>query len=102
MKVGQPDKSFRGAVDWVADVLEWARTAKVRCVIDNPGHLLKPETTSRSTSICRKQMLVIPRQALMRVEGRPSSLWRPDSAGLMALLSSSGARWWPMKSMTAI
>jgi cobalt-zinc-cadmium efflux system membrane fusion protein len=72
VKVGAyPDKSFRGAVDWVADVLDPVlRTAKVRCVIDNPGHLLKPEMyESVNINVPGKQMLVIPRQALMRVEG---------------------------------
>jgi cobalt-zinc-cadmium efflux system membrane fusion protein len=65
-----PDKAFRGVVDWVADVLDPVlRTAKVRCVIDNPGHLLKPEMyESVNIEVPGKQMLVIPRQALMRVE----------------------------------
>lgn len=72
VKVGAyPDKTFRGTVDWVADVLDPVlRTAKIRCVMDNPGHLLKPEMyESVNIEIPGKQMLVIPRQALMRVEG---------------------------------
>jgi cobalt-zinc-cadmium efflux system membrane fusion protein len=72
VKVGAyPDKTFRGVVDWVADSLDPVlRTAKVRCVIDNPAHLLKPEMyESVNIAVPGKHMLVIPRQALMRVEG---------------------------------
>ena len=44
IKVGAyPDRTFHGRVDWVADVLDPAtHTAKVRCIVDNPEHLLKP------------------------------------------------------------
>jgi cobalt-zinc-cadmium efflux system membrane fusion protein len=72
VKVGAyPDKTFHGVVDWVAHVLDPVlRTAKVRCIIDNPDHLLKPEMyESVSIALPGKHMLAIPRQALMRVEG---------------------------------
>ena len=66
-----PGKTFDGVVDWVADVLDPVlRTAKVRCIVDNPNHLLRPEMyESVSIAIPGKQMLAIPRQALIRVEG---------------------------------
>ncbi len=66
-----PDKVFRGTVEWVADVLDPAQhTAKVRCIVDNVEHLLKPEMYERvDIAVPGKQMLVVPRPALMRVDG---------------------------------
>jgi cobalt-zinc-cadmium efflux system membrane fusion protein len=65
-----PGKTFRGVVDWVADVLDPVlRTAKVRCVIDNPERLLKAELyESISITVPGKQVLVVPRHAVMRSE----------------------------------
>jgi cobalt-zinc-cadmium efflux system membrane fusion protein len=64
-----PDKLFRGTVDWVADVLDpTLHTAKVRCIVDNSEHLLRPEMyESLKISVPGKNVLAIPRQALMRV-----------------------------------
>jgi cobalt-zinc-cadmium efflux system membrane fusion protein len=63
-----PDQAFHGVVDWVADVLDPVlRTAKVRCVIDNPNRLLKAELyESISVTVPGKQVLVVPRDAVMR------------------------------------
>jgi multidrug efflux pump subunit AcrA (membrane-fusion protein) len=65
-----PGKTFHGVVDWVADVLDPAtHTAKVRCIIDNPEKLLKPEMyESLSVSVPAKKTLAIPRQALLRAD----------------------------------
>jgi cobalt-zinc-cadmium efflux system membrane fusion protein len=65
-----PNLHLHGVVDWVASALDPVlRTAKVRCIIDNPDHLLKPEMyESLRISVPGKRMLAIPRQALMRVE----------------------------------
>src|SRR5207253_9010213 len=42
--VAYKDKTFPGKVDWVAGMLDsTSRTAKVRCTLDNPDKLLKPE-----------------------------------------------------------
>jgi len=64
-----PDKVFHGTVDWVADVLDpMLHTAKVRCIVDNADHLLKPEMyEALKISVPGKHMLMIPRRALMRV-----------------------------------
>jgi cobalt-zinc-cadmium efflux system membrane fusion protein len=64
-----PEKIFRGTVDWVADVLDpTLHTAKVRCIVDNAEHLLKPEMyEALKISVPGKHMLAIPRPALMRV-----------------------------------
>lgn len=65
-----PDRSFHGTVDWVSDVLDPVlHTAKVRCVIDNPNHLLKPEMyEALQISVPGKHVLAIPRQALLRLD----------------------------------
>jgi multidrug efflux pump subunit AcrA (membrane-fusion protein) len=63
-----PGKTFKGVVDWVSDVLDPAlHTAKVRCIIENPERLLKPEMYEAvSISVPGKHMLAIPRAALLR------------------------------------
>jgi membrane fusion protein, heavy metal efflux system len=65
-----PDRTFHGVVDWVSDVLDPVlHTAKVRCVVDNPEHLLRPEMyESLSISVPGKHVLAIPRQALLRLD----------------------------------
>ncbi len=65
-----PDRTFHGVVDWVSDVLDPVlHTAKVRCIVDNPEHLLKPEMyESLSISVPGKHVLAIPRQALLRLD----------------------------------
>jgi cobalt-zinc-cadmium efflux system membrane fusion protein len=64
-------KVFHGTVDWVADVLDpTLHTAKVRCIIKNPDHLLKPEMyEALKISVPGKDVLAVPRRALMRVGG---------------------------------
>jgi cobalt-zinc-cadmium efflux system membrane fusion protein len=66
-----PDKAFRGRVEWVSDVLDPVQhTAKVRCIVDNHERLLKPEMYERvDIAVPGKQMLVVPRNALLRVDG---------------------------------
>jgi cobalt-zinc-cadmium efflux system membrane fusion protein len=65
-----PDKTFHGVVDWVADVLDPVlHTAKVRCIIDNPEHLLKPEMyEALRISVPGKHVLAVPRRAVMRLD----------------------------------
>jgi cobalt-zinc-cadmium efflux system membrane fusion protein len=64
-----PDKVFHGKVDWVSDVLDPVlHMAKVRCVVDNAEHLLRPEMyEALKISVPGRHMLAIPRPALMRV-----------------------------------
>jgi membrane fusion protein, heavy metal efflux system len=66
-----PKKAFHGVVDWVSDVLDPVlRTAKVRCIIENPEHLLKPEMYEAvNISVPGRHMLSIPRPALLRSQG---------------------------------
>jgi cobalt-zinc-cadmium efflux system membrane fusion protein len=65
-----PEKTFAGTVDWVSDVIEPVqRVAHVRCVIQNPEHLLKPEMYEQLTIFTPgKRALAVPRKAVMRVD----------------------------------
>jgi cobalt-zinc-cadmium efflux system membrane fusion protein len=82
-----PDKIFHGSVDWVSDVLDpELHTARVRCIIDNSEHLLRPEMyESLRVEVPAKRTLAIPREALLRV-GRETVVFvatgkvRPDGA----------------------
>ncbi len=63
------DKSFTGRVDWVSGMLDPAtRTAKVRCVFDNPGKELRPEMyTTMQIAVDPRRALAIPESALLRL-----------------------------------
>jgi cobalt-zinc-cadmium efflux system membrane fusion protein len=63
------EKRFAGRVDWVSGILDPAtRTAKVRCVFDNPGKELRPEMyTSMQISVDPRRALAIPESALLRL-----------------------------------
>lgn len=67
--VAYPDKVFEGTVDWVSDTLDPAtRTAKVRCVIPNPEHLLKPEMFATvSIAVAGEKKLAVPRSAVLHL-----------------------------------
>jgi cobalt-zinc-cadmium efflux system membrane fusion protein len=63
-----PERVFRGTVDWISDALDPVqRTAKVRCVLANPGGLLRPEMygTARISAPIRRA-LTVPREAILR------------------------------------
>jgi cobalt-zinc-cadmium efflux system membrane fusion protein len=63
------DKPFTGRVDWVSGMLDAAtRTAKVRCVFDNPSKVLRPEMyTTVQISVAPRRALAIPESALLRL-----------------------------------
>src|SRR5664280_116205 len=67
--VTYPDKVFEGKVDWISEMLDpVTRTARVRCTLPNPEHLLKPEmfaTASITTS--GKKTLAVRRDAVVRL-----------------------------------
>jgi RND family efflux transporter MFP subunit len=67
--VGSPERVFTGVVDWVSDQLDpTTRTARVRCVLPNPDHLLKPEMYATvSIAVGERRELAIPRSALLRL-----------------------------------
>jgi multidrug efflux pump subunit AcrA (membrane-fusion protein) len=64
-----PDRTFRGRIDWVSDVLDPAtRTAKVRCAIENPERLLRPEMAPvLSIGLPSHHHVAVPRDALLRL-----------------------------------
>jgi cobalt-zinc-cadmium efflux system membrane fusion protein len=65
-----PDKRFPARVAAVGEVLDPAtRRVQVRCVLDNPQHLLKPEMYARVTPLAdsRVKLPRIPNSALLTV-----------------------------------
>ncbi len=62
-------KVFPSKVEWVSGTLDPAtRTAKVRCVLDNPDRAFKPEMyATLSISVEERKALAIPRGALVRL-----------------------------------
>ncbi len=67
-----PGRQFDGHVDWVADVLDpVSHTAKVRCLVENTDHKLKPEMYEAvEINVAGKQVVAVPREAVMRIEGQ--------------------------------
>lgn len=67
--VSYPDRQFTGRVDSIAGALDaGTRTMRVRCTIQNPGHLLRPEmfaAVAIATDTTPK--LAIPRTSVVRV-----------------------------------
>jgi cobalt-zinc-cadmium efflux system membrane fusion protein len=64
-----PGKVFPAKVEWVSGTLDPStRTAKVRCVLDNPDRSLKPEMyATLFISVDERKSLAIPRSALLRL-----------------------------------
>jgi cobalt-zinc-cadmium efflux system membrane fusion protein len=67
-----PDETFSGKVDWISAALDpVARTARVRCILANPNHKLKPEMYQRvSISVAGQKLLAIPRRSVLRLGGQ--------------------------------
>ena len=67
--VAYKDKIFEGKVDWVSGMLDsTSRTAKVRCTLDNPDKLLKPEMYATvQLSVEERRAMAIPRESILRL-----------------------------------
>ncbi len=67
--VAYKDKVFEGKVDWVSGMLDsTSRTAKVRCTLDNPDKLLKPEMYATvQLSVEERRAMAIPRESILRL-----------------------------------
>jgi cobalt-zinc-cadmium efflux system membrane fusion protein len=67
--VAIPDRTFDGTVDYVGEMLDpVSRTLKVRCVLDNKDHALKPEMyATAAISVDARTGLAIPRAAVLRL-----------------------------------
>jgi len=80
---GCPESPVKTKVDWISGVLDPAtRTAKLRCVIPNRSHLLRPEMFAKVTlQVPQQKALAIPRTALVRLGGQTFAfVVRPPSA----------------------
>jgi len=64
-----PGQTFRGTIDWIGDVLDpQLRTAKVRCEVENPDRVLKPEMYEAvKVQVPARDVVAVPRSALLRV-----------------------------------
>lgn len=68
-----PEKTFSGRVTYIGDVLDAAsRTAKVRCVVSNPGGLLRPEMFASIDIVTAKRggAVLIPKKAVLNDNGK--------------------------------
>jgi len=77
------DKTFEGTVDWVSGTLDPAtRTARVRCVFDNPDRLLKPEMYAnvRIAAVQARSALALPRSAVVHL-GEQAVVYAQLAAG---------------------
>ena len=69
-----PDESFRGRITYISDVIEPStRTAKVRCVVANPGRRLKLEmfATVNIPTGRERNVLAVPASAIQLIDGKP-------------------------------
>jgi cobalt-zinc-cadmium efflux system membrane fusion protein len=68
--VSYPDRVFTGRVDWISAALDpQTRTARVRCVLDNPERLLKPEMyASLELQIDRGVQVAVPKAAVIHLQ----------------------------------
>jgi cobalt-zinc-cadmium efflux system membrane fusion protein len=69
-----PDRAFQGRVAYVSDLIEsQTRTAKVRCVVDNPDGALKLDMFARVTVPTRdqRQGVAVPANAVQQVDNQP-------------------------------
>jgi cobalt-zinc-cadmium efflux system membrane fusion protein len=64
-----PGRIFRGNVNWISDVIDPVmRTARVRCVLQNREHLLRPEMyETAAIAAPGRRAVTVPREALLRL-----------------------------------
>jgi cobalt-zinc-cadmium efflux system membrane fusion protein len=67
--VAYPKREFTGTIDWVSSALDKdTRTIRIRCIIPNPEHLLKPEMYATIAVQTRgDDRLGVPRAAVVHV-----------------------------------
>lgn len=68
--VSYPDRVFLGRVDWISAALDpQTHTARVRCLLDNPERLLKPEMyASLELQIDRGVQVGVPKAAVIHLQ----------------------------------
>jgi membrane fusion protein, heavy metal efflux system len=67
--VAYPGRVFGGVADWISDTLDpTTRTAKVRCKLQNPDRVLKPEMyATAALAVDQQKALAVPRSAIMHL-----------------------------------
>lgn len=68
-----PDRTFQGRLTYISDVIDpESRTAKVRCVVDNPSGDLKLDMFAKVSigTTDNRDMLAIPLAAVQQIDGR--------------------------------
>jgi membrane fusion protein, heavy metal efflux system len=67
--VSEPDRVHRGQVDWISGAIDpTTRTARIRCVLDNPEGALKPEMYATvGIGVEGKKEIAVPRSAVVRM-----------------------------------
>ncbi|HVV48890.1 MAG TPA: efflux RND transporter periplasmic adaptor subunit [Polyangia bacterium] len=67
--IAYPDQTFTGVVDWISDLLDpTARTARVRCEVENPARKLKPEMYATVTiAVAGVTALAVPVTSVLRL-----------------------------------
>lgn len=81
-----PGRAFAGEITYLSDVLDpHTRTAKVRCEVPNPEHLLKLEmfATIEIPVAAGRYGLLIPELAVQQIEGQPVA-FVPEGQGRFA------------------
>ncbi len=68
--VSYPERIFVGRVDWISAALDpQTRTARVRCILENPDRLLKPEMyASLELRIDRGVQVAVPKAAVIHLQ----------------------------------
>lgn len=67
--VAYPGKRFEGTVDWISDTLDpTLRTARLRCRIQNPDRLLKPEMYATiGINVSQGPAVAVPKKAVVHL-----------------------------------
>lgn len=77
-----PNRTFSAKAEWVAGTLDPAtRSAKVRCVLENPERLLKPEMyATLAITVDQHRALAVPRTAVLRLGEQTAVFVEKDKA----------------------
>jgi membrane fusion protein, heavy metal efflux system len=92
----EPARPVRGSVAYVGDVVDEAtRTAPVRVVVDRPEMPLRPGQSVRAqihTSAPVSGSLVVPREAVTSVDGKPTVFVAKDALSVQPLQVTAGGQ----------
>lgn len=102
-----PNRVFPAKIEWISGILDPAtRTAKVRCVLENPDRVIKPEMyATLYISVDQRKALAVPRAALLRLgdqtavfveKGRAPDGRRAFARVPVVVDESEGGKWVPI------